>query len=201
MAAHFIFAGKKSMANADLMIPFIFRFAAGVDGRDLTMPLPSQFEAACRRGWSKDPDDPGGATMIDVTLSTFRAWRRSKNLPLPDENDLRNISYEEWRDIFVSMFWNRWRADEIKSQGVAEMLVDWLWASGPVSIKMAQKVIGTKADGIVGPITISAINASDSHELFMRLRDAREAHFRRCRASWKYLRGWLRRLNAIEFRI
>jgi hypothetical protein len=29
-----------------------------------------------------------------------------------------------------SLYWDKWKADQIKSQSVANILVDWVWASG-----------------------------------------------------------------------
>ncbi len=183
------------------LIPFIFHFAAGVygkDGCDLGLPLDEQFRIACKRGWSNDPDDPGGATMVDVTIGAYADFRRSKGLGLPGENDLRQIAFDEWREILKTMYWDTWNADYIESQGLANLLVDWVWASVPKSIKRAQKVIGVKADGIVGDKTLSAVNGKDPEMLFSMIRNARESHYRSCRGAWKYLRGWLRRLDAIR---
>lgn len=62
------------MADFEKMIPFILHFAAGVygkNGKQLVLPLEEQFLLAKRTGWSDDKDDPGGATMIDVTLTTY----------------------------------------------------------------------------------------------------------------------------------
>lgn len=188
------------MAEFTKMLPLIFHFAAGVygkNGSDLMLPYEKQFNLARKNGWSDDPDDPGGATMIDVTLNTYAYYRKTKGIISTTKSDLRNISFPEWMEILKTMFWNRWRADEIQSQGIANMLVDWVWASGDKSIRNAQKVIGVTADGIVGAKTLSAVNNAPTEELFYMLRNAREKYYRNCRASWKYLNGWLRRLNAI----
>lgn len=186
------------MADFEKIIPFIFHFSAGIHGDDLLLPLHLQFEKARLTGWSNDPDDPGGATMIDVTISAYSTYRRRQNHPDPSEKELYEISYNEWRDILKAMYWDRWKADEIDSQGIANILVDWVWASGAASVKKAQNIIGVKADGIVGPKTIGAINRQDADILFDRIHNAREDYYRRCRSAWKYLKGWLRRLNAIR---
>ena len=104
------------MANYKQLIPFIFHFSSGVygkNGSDLRLPLEEQFELAKKRGWSDDPDDPGGATMVDVTISTYSTFRKRKGLSLPTKADLRGISFEEWAEILKTMYWDRWRADEI----------------------------------------------------------------------------------------
>ncbi len=190
----------KIMANYKQLIPFIFHFSSGVygkNGSDLRLPLEEQVELAKKRGWSDDPDDPGGATMVDVTISTYSTFRKRKGLSLPTKADLRGISFEEWAEILKTMYWDRWRADEIASQGLANMLVDWTWASGYSSIRKVQRILGVKPDGRAGPVTLAAINNSDPELLFRKVRKARELHYRQCRGAWKYLKGWLRRLDAI----
>lgn len=69
------------MAEFTKMLPLIFHFAAGVygkNGQDMSLPYEGQFELARKTGWSNDPDDLGGATMIDVTIATYSAYRRQQ---------------------------------------------------------------------------------------------------------------------------
>lgn len=186
------------MARLDTFIPFVLHFAAGLSPRHHSIPLEQQFEIARHTGWSDDPDDSGGATMIDITLRTYAAYRRRKHILTTTKSDLRNITYQEWHDILKSFFWDAWKADEINSPGVAHLLVDWLWASGPGSIRMAQTILNVKSDGHVGPVTLRAVNNQNPGELFRKLHSARENHYRRCKGAWKYLNGWMRRLKAIR---
>lgn len=183
------------------MIPFICHFAAGVYGKggaDLHLSNNEIFEKARYGGWSDDADDPGGPTMIDVTLATYTVYRRRLGLPTPSKDDLRNITYDEWRHILSAMYWDAWCANEIESQGLANILVDWVWSSGRATIKRVQRLLNVKADGVVGPVTLGAVNEYDSNELFAKVMNVREDYCRRCRGSWKYLSGWLRRLHALR---
>lgn len=186
------------MAKFENLIPFIFHFAAGLKQQFFSLPLHHQFEIARKTGWSDDPDDPGGATMIDVTLKTYAFYRRKHNISVTDKANLRTITFEEWKDILKTLYWDLWKADEILSPGLAHILVDWLWASGHKSIRSAQKVIGVKTDGIVGPITLNVINQHDPQELFMKLYETRKRYYSQCKGAWKYLKGWLRRLDSIR---
>lgn len=186
------------MADFKKMIPFIFHFAAGVKVSDLNKSLEQQFELAKKTGWSDDPDDPGGKTMIDVTLATYKTYCKQKGLPTPNGTTLRNIPFSQWCDILKSLYWDKMKADQINSQGIANICVDWLWASGTGKIKNIQKILGVTADGIVGPKTLAAINNSNPSVLFERLYVARAAFYKGCSGWWKYGNGWMRRLDAIK---
>lgn len=186
------------MADFKKMIPFIFHFAAGVQVGDLTKPLEEQWEIARKKGWSDDPDDPGGKTMIDVTLETYKSYCRKKGYPIPTAERLKGIPFDQWQEILKSMYWDEMQADKIKSQGIANICVDWLWASGATRIKNIQRLLGVEQDGIVGPKTINAINSQSAEYLFKKIYNARVAFYEACSGYWKYGKGWIRRLNAIN---
>ena len=151
-------------------------------------------------GYVNHPNDKGGATNKGVTLSTFRKYfGKTKTV-----NDLKNITNEQWQYIFKNGFWDRWKADEIKTQSIAELLVDWLYCSGVYGIKYPQQVLGITVDGIVGPKTLSAINNySDQEELFNRLWNRRKKHYedicKKNPSQKVFLRGWLNRLNSFKY--
>lgn len=189
------------MANLENIIPFILHFEAGVKKRYLNLPPQEIFEHAKNTGFANDPDDAGGATMCGITLATYRAYCRRKGYPAPTVFSLRNITYERWRDVLKTLFWDRWKADEIKSQAIANILVDWVWTSGVYGIKIPQRLLGVSQDGIVGPKTIAAVNASNQAELFSQIHEARirfvEDIVRRRPSQQRFIKGWKRRINAI----
>lgn len=153
-------------------------------------------------GWANDPDDAGGATMKGVTLKTFRAYRAAKGLARPSANDLRLITASEWNAVLRWGYWDRIRADEIKSEWVAYLLVDCVWMSGLGYVKKVQKLFGLTADGVVGPVTLRKLNSIDPKALFNILWKQRYNNLNyiaTLRNNKKYLKGWLRRLNSVQF--
>lgn len=189
------------MANIEKLVPFIIRFESGINPSGLTGE--EFFEKARATGFANDPDDLGGTTMVGVTLATYTEYCRKKGYPRPTAERLRGISYAQWLDILKTMYWDRWKADEINNQSVAEILVDWVWASGKYGITIPQRVLDVKVDGIVGIKTLAAVNAQDPAQFFARIKAERKAYIERICTSRpvnnKYKRGWLRRLNAITF--
>ena len=137
-------------------------------------------------------------TMKGVTLATFRSYfGKSKTC-----NDLRNITDYQWDSIFIQRYWNRWSGDAIKSQAIANLLVDWLWTSGVYGIKFPQRILGVADDGVVGPRTIAAINNyPNQKELFQKLWNRRKKHFEALGKgnNAKFLKGWLNRLNNFKW--
>ena len=143
--------------------------------------------------------DGATCTMKGVTLATYRKFfGNEKNC-----KDLKEITQAEWDYIFKKGFWDKWKADDIKNQSIAELLVDWCWTSGVWGIKFPQRVLGVKDDGIVGPKTLAAINEyEDQEELFNKLWNRRKKHFQDIAKGGKakFLGGWLNRLNDFKYR-
>lgn len=189
------------MANIEKYLPILLRWEAGINVKQ-NETLEHAFERAKKTGWANDPADRGGATMVGVTIGTYRTYCRYKGRKVPTVNDLKNITYKEWRDVVHTLYWSKWKADLIEDQNVANMIVDWVWASGQgIGIKRVQKILGVTADGIVGPKTLAAVNAADPHELFTKVYNARAAHFNAIvkanPSQKKWLKGWMNRINYI----
>ena len=153
-------------------------------------------------GFANDPADRGGATNKGVTIATFEAYCKAKSLPRPNVERLKRMTDGEWLDILKTMFWDRWQADKIKSQKLANILVDWVWGSGVYGIKIPQRILGVKQDGIVGDETLKALNAQDPDKLFQAIYDARKKYLNDITISRpinkRFLRGWLNRLDDIR---
>lgn len=173
--------------------------------------LEEAFERARLTGFGEHPNDTGGATMCGVTLRTYTDFVRKNRIVLdgkapgsdPSKADLKNIPFDHWLRIFTENFWNRCRASEINVRPLAWMIVDWVWHSGPKVLKRIQKILGVKADGIVGPVTVAAVNAADPALLFERLHKSRVSYVSECCAARPANRvfrtGWLRRISHIHF--
>lgn len=170
------------MANSSKLVPFILQWEGG---------------------FVNDPLDLGGATNKGITIGTFTEYRRRKGLKAPTVQDLKNISNEDWHEVFKGLYWDRWKADEIKNQSVANILVDWVWASGSHGIKRPQRLLGVTADGIVGSKTIAALNDKDPAELFRMIKADRikfiDEICEKRPANNRFKKGWLNRINAIKY--
>lgn len=170
------------MADPKKLIPFILRWEGG---------------------FVNDPDDLGGVTNKGITIGTFGEYRKQKGLPSPTVQELKNLLENEWYEIFKTMYWDRWIGDEIKSQPVANILVDWVWASGVHGIKRPQRILGVPDDGIVGKVTLSYLNIAKPKRLFEAIKADRIKFIDEiCKArpaNEKFRKGWLNRINAIKY--
>ena len=167
--------------------------------------LPTPFILKWEGGYVNDSDDRGGATNMGVTIATWRQVGYYKDGDGDiDVADLRLLTREDViRRVLKPHCWDRWQADKINSQAVANILVDWVWGSGVYGIKVSQRVPGVAADGIVGPRTLAAVNAADPRRFFDEIKAERNAFLLRIvesqPAQRKFLRGWQNRLNDLKY--
>ena len=156
-------------------------------------------------GYVDDPHDRGGATNKGVTIGTWRQVGYDKDGDGDiDTADLKLITEADAVSrVMRPHYWDRWKADAIRSQSVANMLVDWVWASGAHGIKIPQRMLGVDADGIVGPRTLAAVNSRDPQTLLGQLRARREEFIdiicRKNPTQERFRKGWLRRLDGIGY--
>lgn len=154
-------------------------------------------------GYVNDPDDLGGATNRGITIGTYATYCKKKGYPEPTVERLKNLSEKDWAEILKTMYWDKWKADQITNQSVANILVDWVWASGANGIKIPQRLLGVTVDGIVGVKTLSALNSRNPKELFAEIKKARIKFIDDiCNArpaNNKFKKGWLNRINDIQY--
>ncbi|MCC8039029.1 MAG: peptidoglycan domain protein [Bacteroidales bacterium] len=167
------------MADAKKLIPFILKWEGG---------------------FANHPNDKGGATNKGITIATFRHFFGSG----ATVEQLKAMTDEQWETVFRKGFWNPFKGDEIKNQSIANICVDWAWGSGTTTaIKQVQRLLGVVADGVVGNITLGAINNADPEKLFEKIRSARlafvEAIVKRDASQQVFLKGWCNRINSIQY--
>lgn len=137
---------------------------------------------------------------------TPRAFERFVGIsPLPDV--MKSLNKELAESIYRYDYWNRIKGDEMEDQSLAELLFDGNVNQGNSPIRSLQRIVGTKPDAIVGPITLSRIKIYASKHgyelLFEKLKSARRLQYHlivaRRPIMRKWLRGWLRRLDSYTY--
>ena len=155
-------------------------------------------------GFVNDPLDKGGATKYGVTLDTWKAVGKDKDGDGDiDSDDIKILSVDDFMMVLKKYYWDRWQADRIDSQSIANFLVDWVYNSGSYGIKIPQKLLGVDDDGDVGDLTIEAINKAHPYLLFLQLTDARREFVhdivKNNPKQARFLQGWLNRINTFKF--
>lgn len=147
------------------------------------------------------PSDPGGATMMGITIGTFRQFYGAERTVA----DLGRMTYRQWAAIVKTLYWDKIKADNINNQSIADMCVDWIIHRGYTPIKKMQKALGVSADGIVGPKTLAAFNGPNPKEIHHNLKTARYIDYNdlltKKGGSYErtFRKGFMNRVESFEF--
>ena len=153
-------------------------------------------------GFSNNPNDAGKATNKGITIGTYTTYRKDRGLAAPTIDDLKQISDYEWNEIFKRYYWDKWQADKINNQSIANFLVDFCFHSGVTGIKLPQKLLKVKQDGIVGSKTLEALNNTNYSEFFTSIKNARLdflIELSKKKNNHVFKNGWINRVNSFTF--
>lgn len=156
-------------------------------------------------GFVDHPKDRGGATKYGVILNTWKEYGYDKDQDGDiDVEDLRIITHKDAKMIAKKIFWDYFKADRIRNQSIAELIVDWGYNSGRVTAaRRVQRILKVNADGIFGPLTIEAINRANQTKLFEAIKNDRKEFIEYLVKSDPgqivFYRGWMNRVNSFFF--
>lgn len=163
-------------------------------------------------GYVNDPDDPGGATNLGVTIGTMK--RLGIDLDRDgdvDQRDLRQLSRVQAVEIFIKHYFQSPKIDnlpEVLHATVFDMQVN----AGANAIRILQRLLGVFGhkladDGVIGPMTkraaVQAFAAAPHHladaygiarrNYYYALADARPKSRKYARRRNGEKGGWIRR--------
>lgn len=137
-------------------------------------------------GYSNHPSDPGGETMWGVTATVARA--NGYNGPM------RDLPREIAKRIYRKSYWDAVRADELPP-ALRFHVFDAAVNSGvKQAVLWLQRTAGSKADGLIGPRTIAAANATDGAKVSAAYCGVRLMFMTDLKTWPSFGRGWARRI-------
>lgn len=178
------------MAKFEILVPFLLQWEGGLTrnaaDRAAKYPCPTPYQD--KKGWHTNKG------------VTYQNWVNT----FGKSNDDRffKMSNEDWAKIMKPNYWDKWKADQIKDQRIANTVVDWTVNSGSWGIKKPQSYLGVVPDGIVGNKTLEAINKVDPDKFLKEVYNGRELFFKQIAQNDKsqqvFLKGWLNRLENLK---
>jgi len=141
-------------------------------------------------GYVNHPKDPGGETNLGVTKSVWEEWGGTK--------DMKDLTPEDVAPLYKKNYWDRVKGDDLPS-GLDLAVFDWAVNSGTGrAAKKLQSMIGTVADGGIGPNTLRIlgeyIEAEGGVENVIRNYQAVRQEFYESLSTFEtFGKGWTRR--------
>lgn len=160
-------------------------------------------------GYANNPNDRGGETYAGIARKYWPNW--SGWLIIDDykqKNGLKGINtYLKANQViqcaikhfYEQNFWDVNKLDLIKDQQLANNIYDFGVNAGiDKAAKTLQKVIGVTQDGIIGNITIAAVNNGDISAIHNAYNSQRKAFYNKLAetpSQKQFLASWLSRIK------
>jgi lysozyme family protein len=154
------------------------------------------FTLRAEGGYVDNPDDPGGATNMGVTLATYRTWSDD---PSAGVSQIRDITKRVAGAIYRTLYWHPVRGDALPV-GVDLSVFDFgvnagVWRSGRM-LQLALGFSGDAVDGCIGPETLAAAVKADAQTLIEALSSRQATYYRSLPDYPIFGQGWLNRTEA-----
>ena len=173
------------------------------DGKEIDLSKELDTILASEGGFQQDKDDSGNyvngvliGTNKGITPSALAKHRGVKASTITVE-DIKNLTEEEAREIFKDEYFYKPKINKLPLE-LQPSVLDMQINSGPNAIKILQKLVGTKQDGIIGPITLKALK--DNPVTVNQYADARIEYYKKVikksPEKKKFLSGWTNRANS-----
>jgi len=142
-------------------------------------------------GYVNHPKDPGGETNLGVTKRVYVEHGGTK--------DMKELTVEDVAPIYKKGYWDKMKGDDLPG-GLDLCVFDFGVNAGPGrSAKYLQTMIGTVADGGIGPNTLKAVNAYVSEhgieKSIENFQEARQGYYEKLSTFETFGRGWTRRVT------
>jgi lysozyme family protein len=144
-------------------------------------------------GYVNHPTDPGGMTNLGITKATWEEWvGRSSN-----EKEMRSLTPEMVALLYRRKYWDKIQGDSLPD-GVDYAVFDFSVNSGPGrAAKFLQEIVGVKADGAIGPKTLTAIHNKNPKELVIAYNAKRQAFLECLPTFTTFGKGWSNRVAGV----
>lgn len=148
--------------------------------------------------YTDHPADRGGPTKWGITLATLAAYRKIQVTPF----DVAALTEEDARAIYAELFIRRPHFDQINDERLRALVIDCGVNHGVArAAKWLQTVAGVMDDGVLGPVSLAAVNSLPGTILYRRILGIRIKFYGRIitddHAQAQFAAGWMAR--AAEF--
>jgi len=142
-------------------------------------------------GYVNHPKDPGGETNLGVTKRVYEEHGGTK--------DMKELTVEDVAPIYKKGYWDKMKGDDLPS-GLDLCVFDFGVNAGPGrSAKYLQTMIGTVADGGIGPNTLKCldeyIEENGLEATITEFQSRRQDYYESLSTFETFGRGWTRRVE------
>ena len=133
-------------------------------------------------GYVNDPRDPGQETRWGISKRAY------------PHLDIRNLTRAQAVDIYRRDFWQRVRGDELPREFAFQALDAAVNHGIGNAVRWMQRAAGVADDGVIGPVTLAAVQRAQAADLVLRINAERLRFYAKLTTFSTFGRGWVNRV-------
>lgn len=145
-------------------------------------------------GYTTDPKDRGNWTTGIIGKGECKGTKYGISAASYPNLDIKNLAEVQAKDIYHKDYWQAISLDKLYPAMAFQVFDAAINHGKTAAIKLLQKAVGTKQDGIIGPATLAAANSLTSPEAIYKFNAARIELYTSISTFQTYGRGWMARI-------
>ena len=133
-------------------------------------------------GYVADSRDPGGETKFGISKRAY------------PHLDIKALTLHDAKAIYRRDFWQRVRGDELPREFAFQALDAAVNHGIGNAVRWMQRAAGVADDGVIGPVTLAAVQRAQADDLVLRFNAERLRFYAKLTTFSAFGRGWVNRV-------
>lgn len=144
--------------------------------------------------FTNDKNDRGNWTTGIVGKGILKGTKFGISAMTYPHLDIKNLTLAQAKQIYKRDWWDGLAAKNINAAIVFQVWDFAINAGMATAKRKLQSAVGVADDGIIGPITIKAINDADLNDVLMKFNAERLTYYTKLSTWGRYGKGWTNRV-------
>lgn len=144
--------------------------------------------------FTDDPKDRGNWTTGIIGKGICKGTKFGISAMTYPDLDIKNLTLDQAKAIYKRDWWDKLNADSLDAAIVFQVWDFAINAGMGTAKRKLQKSVGMAEDGIIGPLTLKAIQKSDLNDILMKFNAERLKHYTSLSTWSRYGKGWTLRV-------
>jgi lysozyme family protein len=140
--------------------------------------------------FTDDKNDRGNWTTGIIGKGILKGTKFGISAMTYPDLDIKNLTIEKAKEIYKRDWWDALNANKIDSAIVFQVWDFAINAGMATAKRKLQSSVNVADDGIIGPITLDAINKSDLNDVLMNFNSERLVYYTKLSTWPRYGKGW-----------
>lgn len=144
--------------------------------------------------FTDDKNDRGNWTTGIIGKGILKGTKYGISAMTYPDFDIKNLTLNQAKEIYKRDWWDKLNADNLDPAIVFQVWDFAINAGMGTAKRKLQKSVGMAEDGIIGPLTIKAIQKADLNDVLMKFNAERLNHYTSLSTWPRYGKGWTLRI-------